>query len=62
MAKQKLEMTKKLSGNGIYSSKDFTISIGEEIVDLKDKLQMFDGEIVKFSFALSDILAESNSE
>ena len=46
MAKQKLEMTKK--GNGIYSSKDFTISIGEEIVDLKDKLQMFD-EIVNLS-------------
>ncbi len=62
MAKQKLEMTKKLSGNGIYDSSKFTITIGDEVIDLKQKLEMFNGEEIKFSFALSDVIAEGKSE
>jgi hypothetical protein len=62
LARQKLEITKKLSGNGVYDASDFTITIGDEIIDLKEKLQMFNGEDVRFSFALLDVISEGKSE
>jgi len=58
MAKQKLEINKTLKGNGVLNCKDLTISIGEEIINLKEKLEMFDGENIKFSFGLAEIIAE----
>lgn len=62
MAKQKLEITKALKGNGLFDASKLTITVGDEVIDLKEKLQMFNGETVKFGFALSDVLAEGKGD
>lgn len=58
MARQKIEVNKTIRGNGILDSENMTILIGDEIIALKEKLDMFNGENVKFSFALVETIAE----
>lgn len=62
MAKQKVELSKKLSGNGKFNWEDLTLTIGEDgdggVIDLKDKLKSFDGEVVRFSFVVAEVVAE----
>ena len=58
MAKNKWQETKKIDATGTFNSDNMQIEIGDEIIDLKDKLKMFNGETIKFSISKVDIIAE----
>lgn len=60
MAKNKLELNKSLKGTGVLNidGNDIIITIAGQDFNLKEQIEMFKGEEIKFSFGLSEIIVE----
>lgn len=60
MAKNKEEYGNVFKGTAIINVDDMTLEIGDEIINIQDKLREFnfDGKQIKFNFAIVQTIAE----
>lgn len=60
MAKSKLELNKSLKGTGVLNidGDDIIIVIAGQNFNLREQVEMFKGEEIKFSFGLSETIIE----
>ena len=54
MSKQKSEFTKKYSAVGVFDVEEMTITVNDEVIDLKEKLKVFDKDEIGISVSVKN--------
>lgn len=58
--KHKVESTNKLKISGILDAEKFMVTIGDELIDLKEYLLDFHNKEVQINVTLSNVIAEED--